>query len=45
MPQPTADFPFASRLTTDMALQFRGTAPPPVTMGSPRHPHIVLVLR
>ena len=44
MPQHPADFPFAYRLPTDVALQIRATAPALVTMGSPRRRLVVLVL-
>jgi hypothetical protein len=44
MPHPGADFPFAYRLPTDVALQIRDTAPPLVTIGSPRRRLVVLVL-
>ena len=44
MPHTAADIPFAYRLPTDVALQIRATAPPLVTMGSPRRRLVVLVL-
>ena len=44
MPQHAADFPFAYRLPTDVALQIRDTGPALVTMGSPRRRLVVLVL-
>ena len=44
MPQHAADFPFAYRLPTDVALQIRDTGPAPVTKGSPRRRLAVLVL-
>ena len=44
MPQHAADFPFAYRLPTDVALRIRDTAPPLVTTGSPRRRLVVLVL-
>jgi hypothetical protein len=44
MPQPALDSPYAYRLPTDVALRIRDTAPPLVTMGSPRRRLIVLVL-
>ena len=40
----SADFPFAYRLPTDVALQIRDTAPPVVTMGTPRRRLVVLVM-
>ena len=44
MSQHPADFPFAYRLPTDVALQIRDTGPALVTMGSPRRRPAVLVL-
>ena len=44
MPQHAADFPFAYRLPTDVALQIRDTGPALVTIGSPRRRLAVLVL-
>ena len=40
----SADFPFAYRLPTDVALQIQSTAPPLVTMGTPRRRLVVLVM-
>jgi len=44
MPEHAADFPFAHRLPTDVALQIRDTGPALVTMGSARRRLVVLVL-
>ena len=44
MPQHAADFPFAYRLPTDVALQIQDSGPALVTMGSPRRRLVVLVL-
>ena len=44
MAHPAADFPFAYRLPTDVALQIPGPSPALVTMGSPRRRLVVLVL-
>ena len=45
MAQPAADFPFAYRLPTDVALQIPAPSPALVTMGSPRRRLVVLVWR
>jgi hypothetical protein len=47
MPQPTADFPFAYRLPTDVAASIQRTSPgdvPLVERGFPRRRLVVLVL-